>query len=956
MKRIRKVLGGVAALVVVLLLFTTQLVHFITEYQWFADLGYTGVFLTRLRTQLTMGIPVFLLAGSLFYLYFRVLKKRYEKQTGATQVTLSDKQINRWLLLPAGLLGLYTATNTVGRFWWQILQFRHQVPFGVEDPVFSKDIAYYFFTWPLLMEGLDTLISLLFTVVMVTFFFYLFMLAVRRPTLIQVEETADPKKDMMKRFLAFATRQLVTLGVLFFAVLTLRYLLSVYQLLYSPQGAIYGAGYTDMTVGLPLYRIKALVSFAAGILLLVGFYGRKYKLMAVAPLLLVLVTVLGGVAAAGVERFVVEPNVLARETPYIRQNIEYTRMAYGLDNVREEEFEIDYNLTRADLEANPETVKNIRINDYRPALLSYNQLQAIRPYYQFTDVDIDRYHIDGEYRQVFTAARELNMDRISDSAKTWMNMHLKYTHGYGAVVSPVNAITPQGQPELFIRNIPPVSTTDLVITRPEIYFGELTDHYIVVNTGEMEFDYPMGEDNAETRYEGTAGIPLNGINRLLYALRERSARLFVSGTISSESRIIFDRNIEDRVTKIAPFLLYDEDPYLVIHEGRLLWIIDAFTIHDRYPYATPYLNQQYNRRLRGEYNYMRNSVKVVVDAYEGDVHFYIADGDDPVIQTYANIFPGLFQPMEAMPSGLHKHIRYPQELFDLQTIVYERYHMSNPSVFYLDEDLWNIAKERYAGQPQNVESQYMIFKMPGEEREEFVLSVPYTPNRLNNMIALLMARNDGEHYGELVLYQLPKDQNIYGPMQIEARIDQNEVISQNLTLWGEGGSQVIRGNLLVIPMNNSFLYIEPLYIQASNSDSPPEVKQVIAAFGDDIVMESTLEEALTRLFGAGTPTIPESGTGSPAAPGGQPAQPSQPGQPGQPTAPSVPGTPGETPSSDLQLPVDLEAASTETLIRAANQTFEAAQQASREGDWAAYGEALAQLEQLLNALEAQAGE
>ncbi len=934
MNRIRKILGAVIAALVIFLLVLSQSVHFITEYQWFSDLGYQSVFLTRLKTQWSLGIPLFLAASALFYAYFRFLKKRYNAQAGAVQQVLSEKQINRWIFLPAGLLGLYTAMNIVSQYWWEILQFMNQTPFGVTDPVFNRDIAFYFFTWPLLMDGLSSLISIIFLVIFVTFLFYLFMLAVHRPTLVQVSPDKDERKEMLKKFLSFATQQLVAMGVVFFLILTLRYLLGVYELVYSSQGAVFGAGYTDLVVNLPLYRIKAVVSFAAAVLLIVGHRMKRVKLMAAGPVLLAAITLVGGLAVAGMERFVVEPNVLERETPYILRNIEYTRLAYGLDQVTEQDFSIDYKLTRTDLDDNMETVNNIRINDYRPALMSYNQLQAIRPYYQFTDVDIDRYVIDDEYRQVFLAARELNMERISESAKTWLNMRLKYTHGYGATVSPVNAVTSQGQPELFIRNIPPVSTTDLEITRPEIYFGELTDHYIVVNTGEMEFDYPMGDDNAETMYEGETGIRLSGMNRLLYALRERSARLFLSGSISGDSRIIFDRNIQDRMEKIAPFLLYDEDPYLVVSEGRMYWMADAFTIGNRYPYSTPYLNNQYNSAISGDHNYMRNSVKVVIDAYHGDVSYYIADETDPVIQTYASVFPDLFKPLESMPEGLQKHIRYPQELFDLQTIVYERYHMGNPSVFYLDEDLWNIGQERYGGESQNVESQYMIFQLPDEESNEFLLSIPYTPNRLNNMVAILAARNDGENYGKLVLYQLPKDQNIYGPMQIEARIDQNEVISQNLTLWGEGGSIVIRGNLLVIPMNNSLLYIEPLYIQASNSDSPPEVKQVIAAFGDEIVMGNTLEEALTILFGEGTPQVPESAEGTPSE-GETPDTPEFP-------APQTPA---------VELPENLMDATVDELIQAANDTFNRAQQASRDGDWAAYGEALELLETLLQNLE-----
>ncbi|RQD72632.1 MAG: UPF0182 family protein [Tindallia sp. MSAO_Bac2] len=931
----KRIAGAVIAALIIGTLFFNEIIYFITDFQWFRDLGYEDVFLKKIQTQLMLGIPIFVISGFLYYYYLRFMKNRYEKKVASYQQVISNKTINRWLLVPATFMAIATSVSIAGNYWWQILQFRHQVPFNATDPVFGRDIGWYFFTWPLLREVLGTLITLLFLLVIVTAFFFGAMLMLRRPTLVEVTEGEDPRTQMLKRFLSFAAGNLVVLGTLFFLATAARYFVSLYEILYSPQGAVYGASYTDLHVNLPLYRVQMAVSIAAALFLLVGYKKKMPKLMAAAPIILLVVSLVGQIAASGVERFMVEPNVLARETPYIERNIEYTRKAYGLDEVRQLEFDVDYRLTREDLDNNPETIKNIRINDYRPALESYNQLQAIRPYYQFNDVDIDRYTINGEYRQVFLAARELNMERISESAKTWLNMHLKYTHGYGAAMSPVNQVTAQGQPELFIRNIPPVSIIDKEITRPEIYFGELTNHYIIVNTDEMEFDYPMGQDNAETRFEGDAGIPLRGFNRLLYAMRERNPRIFLSGSISGESRIIFDRNVMERVTKIAPFLHYDEDPYLVIDEGRLYWIMDAFTLGEEYPYSTPYIDNRYN--------YVRNSVKVVVDAYHGDTSFYIAEPEDPLIQTYSQIFPDLFQPLEVMPEGLQQHIRYPQEIFDIQTVVYERYHMGNPSVFYLDEDLWNIAQERYSGQFQPVESQYMIYKLPEEDQEEFLLSVPYTPNRLNNMTAMLVARSDGEHYGELVLYQMPKDRNIYGPRQIEARIDQNETISQSLTLWGEGGSEVIRGNLLVIPVENSLLYVEPLYIRAANSESPPEVKQVIAAFGDDIVMENTLDQALETLFGAGPPSIPEDDEVP------EDALPEELLELEDPLEEATDLE--ETPEPDEAPVYDFSDATIQEIIREANQAFDDAQQASQQGDWASYGEALERLEEALRRLE-----
>lgn len=888
--------------------FFSEILMFITDYQWFKELAYEQVFLLKLTTQFKIGIPLFIIAFLCYYLYLRLIKKNYYKKVQSYHTGISEKRLNQILYVPTLFLAYLTSTAIAGNLWFDILTYINAQKFNVADPIFNKDIAFYMFELPLLEKLLNTFVGLLIAVVFVTVAFHVILFLIRRPTLFESETMLDSNQMFIKSFMDIALKQITVIAFIFFIILALRNYLGSYSILYSSRGAVYGASYTDVNIGLLFYRIKTVVSVLGAFIILVAYNRKKYKMALLAPISIILVGILGGVISTAVQSFVVDPNVLQRERPYIENNIKYTQMAYGLDQIKVSDFDVNDSLTIDDIDNNTETIRNIRINDYRPTIESYNQLQAIRPYYRFLDVDIDRYVINGQYTQVFLAPRELDINMVSENAKTWMNYHLKYTHGYGVALSPVNEVTAQGQPELLIRNIPPVSTADIHVTRPEIYFGELTNHYIIVNTKEKEFDYPLGDDNAETLYEGTAGIPLNGINKLLYALRHRSAKIFLSGSITSESKVIYNRNVLDRINKIAPFLHYDEDPYIVIHEGRLLWIIDGYTIEGKYPYSKPYLAQNNN--------YIRNSVKVVVDAYNGDVDYYISDKNDPVILTYNEIFPNLFKDLEEMPEGLRNHIRYPQDLFDVQAQVYELYHMNNPVVFYTEEDLWNIPQEKYYGTQQRQESQYMIFKLPEEENEEFLLSIPYTPNKLNNMTAIFAARNDGENYGELVVYRLPKDRNVYGPMQIEARIDQDPVISPQLSLWGEGGSIVIRGNLLVIPIEDSLLYVEPLYIKAANTNSPPEMRKVIVAFGDEIVMEDSLTLALNRIFGKSTR-------------GDETPEPSE-------------------PTDDDDLVIDSTLAS---LITKASEAFEKANQASREGNWSDYGKYINELEGLLDQLQ-----
>ncbi|QUH25381.1 UPF0182 family protein [Serpentinicella alkaliphila] len=886
--------------------FFSEILMFITDYQWFKDLAYEQIFLLKITTQFKLGIPLFIISLVFYYLYLQLIKKNYYKKVQLYDTSISEKSLNRILLIPSVFLSYITSTAIAGSLWLDILTFINAQSFNISDPIFNKDVSFYMFKLPLFEKLLNTIIGILVAILFVTIIFHVILYIIRKPTMFENESMLRSNEMFFKNFADIGLKQIVVIVVIFFIILAIKNYFGAYSILYSTRGAVYGASYTDVKVGLLFYRLSMGVAGLGAIIIPIAYKKRKYKLALLAPISFVLIGILGGVVSTAVQSFVVDPNVLQRERPFIENNIRFTQKAYGLDNITIKDYDVNENLNIDDINNNNETIRNIRINDYRPTIESYNQLQAIRPYYRFLDVDIDRYTVNGKYTQVFLAPRELDINHVSENAKTWINYHLKYTHGYGVALSPVNQVTAQGQPELLIRNIPPVSTSDINVARPEVYFGELTNHYIVVNTKEKEFDYPLGEDNAETLYEGTAGVSLGGINRLLYALRHRSTKLFLSTSITSESRIVYHRNITERVRKIAPFLYYDEDPYIVIHEGRLFWIMDAYTIEGRYPYSKPYLSQNKN--------YIRNSVKVVVDAYNGDVDYYISDYRDPVVLTYKGVFPNLFKDLDQMPEGLRKHIRYPQDLFDIQAKVYELYHMNNPTVFYTEEDLWNIPQEKYYGAQQNVESQYMIFKLPGKEREEFVLSIPYTPNKLNNMTALLMARNDMENYGELILYRLPKDRNIYGPMQIEARIDQDPVISPQLTLWGEGGSTVIRGNLLVIPIENSILYVEPLYIKAANTNSPPEMRKVIVAFGDEIVMEDSLTLALNRIFGESTRI-------------------------------------DESPRTDNELGEEFDIDTLASLITRANDAFEKANGASRQGNWAEYGRHINELERLLEQLK-----
>lgn len=891
LKKLRRSLL-IPLIIVFLLLSLPKLLSLFTDFLWFKEVGYQGVFIKTLVAKAVIVVIAFFAVFLLSFVTLHVaLRLKPQINIKENVIELDNKKsVKNYLIIPPSLfLGLIAGLLAATALWENILLFINKVPFGITDPIFNRDLSFYFFDLSLFENFFSLVIITLFIIAILNFIFIFYLQGLGK----------EPLKTVISRLGYFA--------IAFFLLMIIGYQLKLSNLLYSPRGAAFGAGYTDLKVTLPYYYIASLMSLISAITIFLGIRKKNLKVAALGPLLLIVVIILGGVAQNLVQSFFVNPNEIKKEQEYISKNITMTKQAFGLDKIEEIDFAATSDLSLQDLEDAADTINNIRINDFRPSKIIFNQLQSMRLYYSFPEVDIDRYKINGQSTQVFLSARELDQESLPEQSRTWINKYLKYTHGYGAVVTPVNKITPQGQPSLILKDIPPTtSIPELELTRPEIYFGQLTNDYVIVNTLEEEFNYPVGNDNAWSNYEGTAGIHLNGLNRFLFALNKGSMKILVSSVINNESKILLNRNIVHRVKKIAPFLTYDQDPYLVINQGKLYWIIDAYTTSNKYPYSQPIsVGGQSN------INYIRNSVKVIVDAYNGTVNYYLVDTDDPIAATYEKIFPELFKPFEDIPQGLKEHLRYPIDLFNVQTLVYQNYHMDNPQVFYNREDAWEIAKEIYQENTQAVKPYYINMRLPQSEELEFLLMRPYTPVKKDNLIAWLAARNDGENYGKLILFKFPKQKLVYGPMQIESRIDQDSDISKELTLWGQKGSSVIRGNLLVIPVKDSLLYVEPLYIQADNANSLPEVKRIIVAYKDTIVMEETLEEALYQIFSQQTEDI---------------------------------SSPEQNVPSEINIKV---------LGRQARETFERAKAAAQNGNWSEYGDALNELEKIINQIEEQ---
>jgi hypothetical protein len=782
--------------------------------------------------------------------------------------------------------------------WMSILQLVHRTPFGVTDPVLLRDVGFYVFVLPVLSMGLSFLATLIvFSALLAGFLYFL------------GGEIVVPGRGL--RLTQTAGTHLGVLLVAFLVVSALRiWLVQMPELLLSGSGRFVGAGFTDLNANRPGYHISAVAALIAATIVAVGIARQRvvpHAAIAMAGYLIV--SVLSRlVFPAAMQRLIVAPTELTKERPYLVNHVAATRRAWGLDKVQTKDLTGDASLTAADVRANSESIENVRLWDREPLLQTFGQLQEIRTYYDFVSADDDRYRIDGRYRQVLLSPRELNIESLP--TRSFINDHLTFTHGMGITLAPVNQVTGEGLPVLFIKDLPPVSNVSLRTTRPQIYYGELTNDFAIVKTKQREFDHPSGEANIFASYEGTGGVAVAGLaRRALLAWRFQSLKMLLSGDITNESRILYHRNIVERARKALPFLRLDNDPYLVLTDsGTLQWIIDAYTTSSRYPYS---------QRLTDGTTYMRNSAKIVIDAYHGSVKAYIADASDPIIRTYASVFPGIFSPLDSMPADLRAHVRYPEDLYRAQTALYTIYHLTEPDAFYHREDQWQIPvldqRERQAPFMRRI-----VMRLPDEERAEFIFMTPFTPRQKDNLAAWMVARSDGDQYGELVVYRFPKQSLVFGPRQIVNRINQDTEIARQITLWDQRGSEVIRGELLVIPIEEALLYVQPLYLRAQGGQIP-ELKRVIVAYQNRVVMEETLDAALARLFGE------------------QPAR----------TTPVDPGV-DEAPRDTTEfVPMATASEATAAVLRQLRDHFERATAAQRSGNWAQYGLEMERLGALL---------
>src|SRR5881409_312463 len=905
--RRRRRLGLVVLVIVfalVLLLF--NLVPLAAEWLWFQALGYQRVFTTRLVAEAVLGVGVGGLVFAFLYVNLRIAQRGLVPnplvvQVGSGAAAVDVTRLLRRLALPTALgLALLFGLGAAGG-WLGVLQFLHRTPFGVTDAVFGRDVGYYVFTVPVIAGAIGLVIAVTTLTLLATIMLYV----LRRDIIVfRRQVTVEPS----------ARLHLAVLIALLFVLVALQvYLVRLPGLLYSTTGPLAGASYADLHAQLTGLRLAGLAAVAGGALVLSGARSQRLARNTLLALGLYFGVSLLGVALYPtiVQKFVVAPNELSKETPQLRRHIDATRRAWGLDSVLVRDLSGEARLTERDIQANRPTIDNVRLWDRDPLLQTFGQLQEIRTYYDFVSVDDDRYVVDRRYRQVMLSPRELNSASLP--TRTFINERLTFTHGMGLTLGPVNEVTEEGLPVLFIKDLPPASAVSLAVKRPEIYFGELTDDWVFANTGQQEFDYPSGDENIFGTYKGNGGVVVGGLlRRLVLAAYFRSLKVLLSSDITSASRAMYIRNIRQRAHTALPFLIWDADPYMVIDGGgRLRWILDAYTATTRYPYAQP---------LSNGVNYMRNSVKVVIDAYDGSVTAYQADAVDPLVRTFAKIFPGIFHPLDSMPADLRTHLRYPEDLFHVQTELYGTYHMAEPDIFYHREDQWQKPVLSIAPERPDPFLRHMVMRLPEEKQAEFILMVPFTPRGKDNLASWMVARNDGAHYGELVVYRFPKQSLVFGPTQIVNRINQDTEIARQVALWDQGGSQVIRGNLLVIPIEESLIYVMPLYLRAQGGRIP-ELKRVVVAYQNRVVMEETLDAGLAQLFGGAG-----AATREPAA------------------APGVSDT-----------AATLSARATD-LARRANESFRRAVEAQRAGDWARYGEELRRLEDVLRQLQAAVGE
>ncbi len=903
----RWIVAAIFVLLVIAPLFSSG-VNVLVDWLWFDELGYRMLYVTVLKTEVALsgwfGVGFLVLAALNLLIVGRISHRAgYQVFSQMIEFPALDRfttlfRSGVWLVV---VLVSYVVGEWASGHWLDYLLAIHPASLHERDPIFGIGVSFYMFRLPFIWFLYHFGLALVVVAVLSAAFLYFL----------------EGGVSIGPRGLAVAPgarAHLMVLGGLAFLLFAYRARLGMYGLLFSSRGLVYGAGYTDVHSVLPALWLMLVVCVVTALAFFAGAWMGKLRPVIYSIVALIAVAFVGlAIYPAIVQKYVVTPSELEKERPYIVNAIKFTRQAYELDRFDARPFPAIQNLTLQQVRENDPTVRNVRVWDHRPLLSTFQQIQEIRTYYDFLRVYNDRYQIDGHERQVCLSVRALNVNSLPDP--NWINTHLIYTHGYGICLTPVNGSAPNGLPTLFIKNIPPVSSLpSLKVTRPGIYYGQLQNRYCIVDTSAKEFDYPSGAGNVYKSYSGSGGVPIHGFwRRVLFALRFQDVNILLSGYIQPASRIMIYRRILERASRLTPFLSYDDHPYPVISDnGGVYWILDAYTTSSQYPYSEPTADMG---------NYIRNSVKVTINAYSGRVRFYIADPTDVLIQSYARIFPGVFQPLSAMPADLFSHIRYPRDFFSIQASKYAVFHMTDPRVFYSKEDVWHFASQTVTGGTTPMTPYYMIQKLPEVgKKEEFVLMVPFVPVGKNNMISWMAARCDPPNYGHVLVFTFPKDKLIFGPQQIESRIDQNTSISSQLTLWNQVGSRVIRGSLLVIPMQDAVLYIEPLYLAAEAGAALPQLKRVIVAYADHVVMRRTLDEALSEIFG---------GQAEEAA-----------ATPGAPLLPQRPLTATRPIPSKVQ-----------SLIQEANQHFEQAQQDLRRGDWAGYGQEIQALGQVLQQLQ-----
>ncbi len=889
----------IVALIIIFFLIIAPFADFYTDALWYNQLGFQNLFWKTLIAKILSVIFFGAIFFAIIFTNIQIARKLSPEQRidleGSPLEGIVKLIQETWTKLVRVIVVVFCVFTAFisgfgwGANWELVLKFLNHSSFGKVDPIFQKDAGFYMFTFPFLKVFASWLLGSLIFVFIITSLIYLLVGGIRFR---RGGEMFAPK---VKGHLS------ILLAVIFL-VKAFMYRLNMYELLFNKEGAVYGIGYTDLKVRIPALWILFVLSIVAAVVLIANVRYRGWILPLIAISSLVIVTIIAGsLVPLIMQNYRVKPNERGLEAPYLKHNIDFTRIAYDIHKVKTKPYPADEKLNMELINKNRLTIDNVRLWDARPMLDLYQQLQAIRQYYGFTDVDVDRYVIDGVYRQVMIAAREMIQGNLPATAKTWINQVLVYTHGYGVAVAPSNDVTEEGNPRIILRDIPPRSETDLKLSKPGIYFGEQTSGYVVVDTTEDEFDYPLENKQVYTKYEERGGVYVKNLwRRILFAIRFFDPNMLFSGQIRPSSQVLYFRDVRERVSRCAPFLKLDRDPYIVINDdGKLYWILDTYATSDYFPYS---------EHTEGFGNYIRNSVKAVVDAYNGKVWLYVIDEKDPVIRTYRKIFPGIFTPFEKMPESLKRHLRYPEDYFIIQANMLRTYHMTDPRQFYNKEDMWDFPKETYNESAQEMVPYYLIMKLPGESREEMVLLLPFVPHKRQNMISWFAARMDGEKYGELINFAFPPGKLIYGPEQIEGRIEQDPLISQQLSLWRQEGSEVIRGNLLVIPIEGSILYVEPLYLQAAQIKIP-QIKRVIVAYGQQVVMESTLEKALERIFTGAPPSMVEEQK-------------------------PVTGNLNEVSSRALEL-------------------YEKATEAQKAGNWAQYGEYLRELGEVLKSLAEQ---